>query len=155
MIISPPDIGDNHPSPTLSEANAHLLSFVELSISSSKLHRTKVKSTFACSIIFDPHRHSKVWGGKYSIYQRVQAAIEWSAVCLSEYRQLKPLTASTLITLPLFVNTFSYYPKHTGFYLVETAPERKVITSTRLLLLASAPRVSLNLYSGPLYIRRP
>ena len=36
-----------------------------------------------------------------------QAAMEWSAVCLSEYRQFKPLTA---IMLPLFVNTFS---KHT------------------------------------------
>ena len=36
-----------------------------------------------------------------------------SAVCLSEYRPMKPLTASTLVTLPLFVNTFSFYPKHT------------------------------------------
>ena len=53
---------------------------------------------------------NKVNGEKYSFYQ---AAIEWSAVCLSEYRQLKPLTTSTVITLPLFVSTFSYYLKHT------------------------------------------
>ena len=30
----------------------------------------------------------------YSIYQHVQAPIEWLAVCRSEYRQLKPLTTA-------------------------------------------------------------
>ena len=60
----------------------------------------------------------------------MQAAIEWSAVCLSEYRQLKPLTASTLITLPLFVNTFSYYPKHT-----HTHPHTHTHTHTSVIVL--------------------
>ena len=42
----------------------------------------------------------------------MQAAIEL-AVCLSEYKQLKLLTASTLVMLLLLDDTFSYYPKHT------------------------------------------
>ena len=32
---------------------------------------------------YEQHKHNKVYGGKYSFYQCVQAAIEWSAVCLS------------------------------------------------------------------------
>ena len=46
--------------------------------------------------------------------------------CLSvKIQAIETVDNNTLITLPLFVNTFSYYPKHTGFYLVETAPERE------------------------------
>ena len=47
----------------------------------------------------------------------MQAAIEWLDVCLSEYRQLKQLTAGTLVMLPLLVDTFSYYSKHTHTHI--------------------------------------
>ena len=67
----------------------------------------------AAQDVLSKQKHNKVYEGKYSIYQCVQAAIEWLAVCLSEYRQLKPLTASALITMPLFVNTVSYHPLNT------------------------------------------
>ena len=72
------------------------------------------------SIKFQWTTETSVYGGKYSIYQCVQATIEWSAVCLSEYRQLKPSTTSTLVKLPLFVDTFSYNPKHTHIHIHHT-----------------------------------